>query len=173
MQDIPNKPGIYKLTNKLNNKIYIGETNNLFGRILHSHKYGSKQVIGNAIKKHGWENFEVEIIDVFDYDDGIERLALETAYIIFYNSLTPNQGGNGYNVSKCGRDRTDFKHTEESKKKMSESRKGKYCGQNHPNFRKQFSKEIRKKISDATKDSKIKLIIQTGGSASLKKLKEK
>ena len=25
-------------------------------------------------------------------------------------------------------------HTEESKKKISENRKGKYCGENHPNY---------------------------------------
>ena len=163
MQDIPNKPGIYKLTNKLNNKIYIGETNNLFGRILHGHKYGSKQVIGNAIKKHGWENFEVEIIDVFDYDDGIERLALETAYIIFYNSLTPNQGGNGYNVSKCGRDRT-------CQNLEKENIVVKIIQILENNFQK---KSERKYLMQQKKDSKIKLIIQTGGSASLKKLKEK
>lgn len=39
-------------------------------------------------------------------------------------------------------------HSEESKKKMSEARKGKYIGENHPQYGKPFSEEHRKKLKE-------------------------
>lgn len=42
-------------------------------------------------------------------------------------------------------------HTEESKKKISDSRKGKYSGENHPWFGRKHSEETKKKMSDSRK----------------------
>ena len=44
--------------------------------------------------------------------------------------------------------------SEETKKKISESRKGKYCGENSKNFGKPRSEETKKKISDANTNGK-------------------
>ena len=41
-----------------------------------------------------------------------------------------------------------MKHTEESKRKISESRKGKYLGEDNPNYGNHLSDENKKKISD-------------------------
>lgn len=43
------------------------------------------------------------------------------------------------------------KHTEESKKKMSENSKGKFCGEDSPHWGKPKSEETKKKISEARK----------------------
>jgi group I intron endonuclease len=59
---------IYKATNKINGKEYIGQSkvNDLRYRIK-THKWRSKEIINthfyNSIKKHGWDNFEWEVIE--------------------------------------------------------------------------------------------------------------
>ena len=56
---------IYKITNKINGKIYIGQTiRTLRERFnAHSSKNGSHTYIGRSIKAHGKENFLIEEID--------------------------------------------------------------------------------------------------------------
>jgi group I intron endonuclease len=51
-------------------------------------------------------------------------------------------------------------HTEETKKKISEARKGKYCRENNPNYGKRITEEQKKKISEA--NSKKVKCIETG-----------
>lgn len=52
---------IYKVTNIINNKIYIGQTihslNIRKSQHERSHEYGYKTAFSNAIKKYGKENF--------------------------------------------------------------------------------------------------------------------
>ncbi len=139
---MPSKPGVYKLTNRINGKIYIGKSMDLQGR-MRCHKSSKKQnqVIQRAIQKYGWENFETEVLQ--EYEIGIDNwilLALETAYIVFFESLVTQHG---YNVCLFSNDRTGIKHTEEVKKKMSESSMGRI-----------MSQETRRKLSDALKGEK-------------------
>lgn len=87
---------IYKITNKVNNKVYIGETNRTIDIRWRQHKnraedISNKEYLYCAIRKYGIENFEIEEIDVCPPE---ERFALETKYILAYNSLAPN----GYNL---------------------------------------------------------------------------
>jgi len=133
MHTIPDKPGIYKLLNKINQKEYIGEAMNMNKRI-QRHRYCNKLCIQKAIKKYGWDNFEVEILHY--YDDNVTKLtlrALETAFIDFYNSLSPH----GYNIilfdisdciEKAREQRSPF--TAEQKKQMSIIAKKNYLGKN-------------------------------------------
>jgi group I intron endonuclease len=116
---------IYKITNIKNNKIYVGQC---VSHIL-NHKryrpYGHKKrfnthvseafsqkknqsyYLNNAIKKHGVENFMVEILEYCELNHSDER---EFYYITNLNSLFPN----GYNLKNGG---SVFIHTDESKKK--------------------------------------------------------
>ena len=50
--------------------------------------------------------------------------------------------------------RKDFKHTEESKRKISENLKGKFTGIKHPMYGKHHSEETKRKISEAGKGRK-------------------
>lgn len=85
---------LYKITNNINNKIYIGITNNYKKRWAN---HGLEDtVISKAIKKYGKNNFTFEVL----LDNiPIEQIdEYEIKYIQKYNSLVPN----GYNVAKGG-----------------------------------------------------------------------
>jgi group I intron endonuclease len=94
---------IYKLTNLLNGKIYVGKTKNSLSDRLSTHKSEAKrsrsnQYIHKAIRKYGWENFKSEIIE--DNIDSLKNLNnREIFYIALYNSTNR---GIGYNLSPGG-----------------------------------------------------------------------
>lgn len=146
---------IYRITNKVNGKTYIGQ-----------HKYkklndsymGSGTNIRRAQKKYGMENFEKEIlysrIQYKETADDVERFAIKKERALGkaeYNIADGGQGGNlGEEVNKKLRgEHNGFygkHHTKESRKKISEARKGKKFGP--------LSEETRKKISEAQKGKK-------------------
>ncbi len=82
---------VYKITNLVNGKIYIGVTSNFIKR-WSQHKYSTDSLIGLAIKKYGENNFTHEFVDYSN--DPNEVLVKETKYIQQYDSLSPN----GYNL---------------------------------------------------------------------------
>jgi group I intron endonuclease len=139
---------IYKITNNITNKCYIGETkqNNIEVR-WNQHKNTIKNGIGcpilkYAVKKYGIENFKFEILLIcFDED----RYKYEIEYIKKYNSKVPN----GYNVLDGGPGGSfeGKKHSEETKKRMSENMKG----INNPNYGKKYSEEKLQKMSEVMK----------------------
>lgn len=91
---------IYLITDKTNNKQYIGQTIN-FEKRMKEHTYGRNKrrncIIDKAIQKHKKENFEFKIIDSATSQEEIDLL--EKKYIKEYNCLKPN----GYNILKGGR----------------------------------------------------------------------
>jgi len=118
---------IYKITNTINQKKYIGQA---VSHILNHKKYrpygmegrfrchiseafSSKKnqchYLNNAIRKYGIESFTVELITTCNVD---ESDSTEKQYISKYDSLYPN----GYNLNTGG---GMFNHTEESRKRVS------------------------------------------------------
>lgn len=96
---------IYKITNTINGKIYIGQTKNTFHRRYDSklHWWKSKNIndyLKRSINKYGHENFSVEIlhekVESFDKLD-----ELEIQYIKEFDCLFPN----GYNFASGGQKR--------------------------------------------------------------------
>lgn len=91
---------IYKITNNLNNKVYIGQTIQKPIERFYQHcakkcdKYISNMVIHKAIFKYGKNNFTFEVIEEIPKQQLNER---EEYWIKYYNSYT-----NGYNSTKGG-----------------------------------------------------------------------
>lgn len=96
---------IYKITNKINGKIYIGQTEQTLEKRWNKHvtmsRYGRKHnrltAIGAAIKKYGKENFIIEQIDSAENEK--ELCDKEKYYAELLNSYVPN----GYNIAECGK----------------------------------------------------------------------
>lgn len=155
---------IYKTTNLINGKIYIGQE--LMDK---SDYFGSGHLIKLAIKKYGKNSFNKEILEICS---SIEQLNdREKYWISFYNSTNKEIG---YNISKGGQagklleveskkglSYDEYYGIEKSrsiKKKMSQKRLGK------PHIYKNISKEdVYQKISNSllnrTLNDEIKLKI--------------
>lgn len=112
---------IYKATNKLNGKYYIGVTTQGVGARMKKHLYkalsGSQYNFHIALANLGLENFTVEVID--STEDIEEAKRLEKYWI---EKLHSNNSEYGYN-SDCGGDL--MFHTEETKARISAIHKGK------------------------------------------------
>lgn len=114
---------IYIHTNKINGKKYIGQTIlKPEDRWQNGTGYKRCPKFWNAIKKYGWDNFEHKIIPAYPE----ELDFLECEFIKKYNTIK-----NGYNSCSGGNKNKIF--SEESKRKMSISKKGK-TPSNYINF---------------------------------------
>ncbi len=86
---------IYKITNKLNGKSYIGKHQT---KELDDGYMGSGKLIRRAIQKHGVENFHKEILHVFETE--VEMNEAEKSLVVLnensYNLCPGGQGGFGY-----------------------------------------------------------------------------
>lgn len=102
---------IYKIENKINHKIYIGQSNDPERRFKeHCNEVKYKSLIHDAIIKYGKENFSFEIIGWFeDYNEK------EQFYIEYYRSRVPN----GYNILKGGEEPPHGKGQNNSNAKIS------------------------------------------------------
>ena len=86
---------IYKTTNLVNNKIYIGQHK---ASTFEPQKYiGSGVILDNAIKKYGLENFKNELICICYSKEELD--AKEVYYINLYNSTNRLIG---YNIQTGG-----------------------------------------------------------------------
>lgn len=129
---------IYKYENKLNHKVYIGQTTDLVNR-KSSHRYKStfvKSKFYNAVRKYGWENFDFDIIAQVE-EDSLEKVcevldSLEIKFIAEYDSFN-----NGYNSTTGG-------HCYRGKEVSEEFRE--YCRN------RSYSEETRAKMSLAARN---------------------
>lgn len=93
---------IYKITNKINNKIYIGQVYNKsiydrFNRHIKEASPNSRSYIDRAINKYGKENFICELIDNATSLQDLNKK--EKYWISYYNSTNHNIG---YNLTLGG-----------------------------------------------------------------------
>lgn len=132
--------GIYKITNLLNGKCYIGQSKNIEGRFAdHKRKWKCEcdrksRFLYQAIYKYGIENFSFEVLEECEEKKLDE---LEIKYIAQYESFS-----NGYNMTAGGggqhcremspehkaalrKANTGRPRSEETRRKISETQKGK------------------------------------------------
>lgn len=199
---------VYKITNQINNKVYIGkhQTNNLNDDYM-----GSGKHLKRAIELYGIENFTKDILYVFDSEDAMNSKEAELVTEEFcsrddtYNLCAGGKGGFNYintnrlnntgvrvvsetqkarvsaqfkaqNISKEWKAKrvqkirerfgckafTNFKgkqHTEESKQKMSTSKKGTKTGGNNSYARTVVADGV---VFSTIKEAAAKLGIGTG-----------
>lgn len=121
---------IYLLTNKINNKIYVGQTwsvlKNRMGR--DGKGYSNSTYLYYAIQKYGANNFEYKMLAFCE--DQLSADKAEAVYIIIYDSKNHKIG---YNIKDGG---SAGKHSEDTKVKISNNNACYWKG---------------KSISDATK----------------------
>ena len=152
---------IYEIINTINNMCYIGQTRRSLKERLNHHKNEHRRgtPFYHAIKKYGWENFTVNIIEECEIEQLNER---EIYWIAEKKTLYPD----GYNLTiggnQCGhhqltrekisRQRTGMKFSESHKESMRRARLGTKA-----------SEETKRKMSIALKgkrhkeETKIKL----------------
>ncbi len=133
---------IYKITNNINNKVYIGQTIGSVAKrwSYHCGKDSRCRVMANAIRKYGRESFKIEIIDKSDNIDNLNKK--EQFWIESLQSISPN----GYNLQSGG---LNHLASEETRKLQSESAKGNTNAKG-----KKRSMESRRKISESLRGQK-------------------
>ena len=139
-------------------RCYIGQTcqktnerwKNGIGYKRHPHFY-------KAIQKYGWDNFEHKIL--FDGLSKLDADLIEVDLIYYYKKIDKS-----YNLAAGGEGYTGLRHSDETKKQISEKNRGKkrseetkkrmsevMRGKPSWNKGKTFSKETRKKMSESSK----------------------
>lgn len=134
---------IYKITNKKNNKIYIGQSirdiNKRFQRHICDALSGRLNThLARAIRKHGAEHFSIEILDTANSQKELTKK--EKHYIVLYNSTQL-----GYNETdaelKTGGNTYKYKSKQDMKKIRDKISKSK-LGSKNPNSTKVKCKNI-------------------------------
>jgi len=158
---------IYKTTNLVNGKIYIGQDKNNNSTYL-----GSGKILQFAFQKYGIENFSKEILEKCESTADLNEK--EKYWISFYQSTNKNigyniaLGGNGGDTisnhprkDEIGEKHSEWlkennptrgrKRSEEEIEKWKESYVGKYQGENNPNFGSKRNNSAKEKMSEARK----------------------
>jgi GIY-YIG catalytic domain protein len=121
-------PGVYMIRNKLNNKVYIGESTDIPNRfkryrwaVNSSANYAEvTRPITMAMRQDGIENFEFRILKSGpEYKDRYLRLQTEIEYIYEYQSY---DGRFGYNETKGGESGPITSRTQSTKERTKRSK---------------------------------------------------
>lgn len=117
---------IYLWTNNITGKQYIGQTSNLKRRLKYYEKenFKTQRALYAAFKKHGAKNFTFKILWSSTIDDFDALNIFERDFIYLFDTMAPN----GYNLKEGG---SNGKFSEETKKKMSKSGKGRILSAEH------------------------------------------
>lgn len=136
---------VYCHTNKINGKKYIGITSAKPERRWQNGKgYKKNKHFNSAIEKYGWDNFYHTIL----FEDLTKEQA-ELKEILLIKIYKTNESEFGYNISNGGE--TKGKHSEETKKLLSDLAKQRYTIEKNPMYNRRHTEASRKKMSEALK----------------------
>lgn len=162
--------GIYKIENKINHKIYIGQTNNLDKRKaehfneLNNNKHFN-YYLQRSVNKYGIDNFDFVVLQTCDNDRKLLN-ELETYWWVYYSKLVGKENmynlahtGNAHNTSETTRKNLSISHKglvppNKGKKASAETVEKlriSHLGQVSANKGKHPSVETRRKISEHQK----------------------
>ena len=157
--------GIYKITNIINNKVYIGSAFNLHNRIyIHCYLLRRNEHhnphLQSAWNKYSESSFEFNVIEICNRDDLLTR---EQFWLDEYKSYDNKYG---YNICKIAGNTSGRRFSEETKQKMRESRLGSKAseeakikmsksrtGERNGMYGKNHTEESKKKMSENRKDT--------------------
>ena len=109
---------VYIHRNKINNKIYVGQTCDISRRFCKQGKYYEGcPYFYSAIQKYGWDNFSHEIVYINLTKE--EANQKESELIKLYNSTNPNYG---YNIASGGNPLSEYWENPVHKIEQSERR---------------------------------------------------
>ena len=140
MESIPKKSGIYQIRNLVNGKVYVGSSVNLHVREL-SHFNSLKrnahdnEKLQRAYNKYGLDKLVFEVLEYVEKDMLLER---EQYYIDTLNAVNE-----GYNICPVATHTVNWTWTPTQKQNR--------CGANNPMFGKHHSEEHKKRISESEK----------------------
>ena len=106
---------VYITTNLVNGKQYVGSHGS---NVLNDRYLGSGILLYHAIKKYGKDNFEKTVLET--HTDLKKARFREEFFISKYNTITPN----GYNINPTAGSCLGCKRSDETKKRISSSKKG-------------------------------------------------
>lgn len=151
--------GVYLISNSVNGKCYVGSTIHLdqrrkehFSRLANNKHINAH--LQNAYNKYGREAFDFEILETVDIDDNIKDKLLKREQF-WIDNLKPE-----YNVLLVAGSNLGYHHTEETKKKISESTTGVKKSDEHAKHIREgqsgrvLTEEHKAKLSEAAKHRK-------------------
>lgn len=142
------RKGIYKITNTVNAKCYIGSSYHCLYKRLNSHlKALSNNKHANNYLQHAWnkygeKKFAFEILEFCDEKSNQEVLQLEEHYIELFQSYIRNKG---YNIFRFCKNSSGNKWSQEAVNRRKGFLKGR-----------KFSDKHKKKISESHTGKKVK-----------------
>ena len=151
--------GVYLISNNVNGKCYVGSTIHLDQRRReHFSKLANNKHINahlqNAYNKYGREAFDFEVLETMDIDDNIKDKLLKREQF-WIDNLKPE-----YNILLVAGSNLGYHHTEETKKKISESTTGVKKSEEHAKHIREgqsgrvLTEEHKAKLSEAARHRK-------------------
>jgi group I intron endonuclease len=146
------KSYVYVIENKINGKLYVGKANNVerrWSKHRAAARDGADGLLYRAIRKHGVENFQIRIVDESE-DEKLTLNVLEPKWI----QQLKDDGHELYNLTEGGDGIPGLIHSDETRRKMSESQRGKKLTEctkqklREANLGKSHSDETCKKLSE-------------------------
>ncbi len=133
---------IYKATNKINGKSYIGQTIKPFDKRKYQHLFNSKHkptmYFPWALRKYGYNNFEWIILETINIEDKQKFINIlnnrEQHFVKYFNTFK-----NGYNMTLGGKGTNGYICSLSTRKKIGKANKGRIV-----------SEETREKIRQST-----------------------
>jgi group I intron endonuclease len=157
-------PGIYKITNLINGKGYVGKSYNIFNRWICHYRSAKKLhdgkkplkgtgAIHRAMNKYDIENFKFDMLFIFPLGIEITDSMLSTFEIFFIaDQDTYIDNGKGYNLTKGGE---GIKPSQQTLKRMSEKSLGSkngFFGKHHTSEAIAKNREAHQGLCNLTKE---------------------